>query len=66
MLQSSKIKTAQVGCTFVGRRSDDQHMVALGGMEKDELKGLDISIFSRAPPEAMITTLEHLRRGFLL
>ena len=50
------------GCTE-WCRSDDQHMVALGGMEKDELKGLDISIFSRAPPEAMLTTLEHLRRG---
>ncbi len=44
-------------------RSDDQHMVALGGMEKEELRGLDIAIFSRAPPEAMLATLEHLRRA---
>lgn len=35
--------------------------VALGGMEKEELKGLDISVFSRAPPQALLTTLEHLR-----
>ena len=42
-------------------RSDDQHMVALGGMEKEELRGLDIAVFSRAPPEAMLATLQHLR-----
>ena len=36
-------------------------MVALGGMEKEELRGLDIAIFSRAPPEAMLATLQHLR-----
>ena len=38
-------------------------MVALGGMEKEELRSLDIAIFSRAPPEAMLATLEHLRRA---
>ena len=42
-------------------RSDDVGAVALGGMEKEELKGLDVSIFSRAPPQALLATLEHLR-----
>ncbi len=43
------------------RRSDDVGAVALGGMEKEELKGLDVSVFSRAPPQALLTTLEHLK-----
>ena len=42
-------------------RSDDVGAVALGGMEKEELKGLDVSVFSRAPPQALLTTLEHLK-----
>ena len=42
-------------------RSDDVGAVALGGMEKEELKGLDVSVFSRAPPQALLATLEHLR-----
>ena len=44
-------------------RSDDVGAVALGGMEKEELKGLDVSVFSRAPPQALLATLEHLRCG---
>ena len=44
-------------------RSDDVGAVALGGMEKEELKGLDVSVFSRAPPQALLATLEHLRYG---
>ena len=43
------------------RRSDDVGAVALGGMEKEELKGLDVAVFSRAPPQALLATLEHLR-----
>lgn len=31
------------------RRSDDVGDVALGGMEKEELKGLDVSVFACAP-----------------
>lgn len=42
-------------------RSDDVGAVALGGMEKEELKGLDVSVFSRAPPQALLATMEHLR-----
>ena len=37
--------------------------VALGGMEKEELKGLDVSIFSRSPPEVMLDTIDHVRCG---
>ena len=44
-------------------RSDDVGAVALGGMEKEELKGLDVAVFSRAPPQALLATLEHLRHG---
>lgn len=47
------------------RRSDDVGDVALGGMEKEELKGLDVSIFARAPPQALLATLEHLRLRLL-
>jgi hypothetical protein len=45
----------------MGCRSDDVGAVALGGMEKEELNGLDVSVFSRAPPEAMLETLAWLR-----
>lgn len=39
--------------------------IALGGMEKDkELKELDTALFSRAPPEAMQATLDHIERQF--
>lgn len=44
-----------------GYRSDNVGAVALGGMEKEELKGLDVSIFSRATPEVMLDTIDHLR-----
>jgi hypothetical protein len=47
------------------RRSDDVGDVALGGMEKEELKGLDVSVFARAPPQALLATLEHLRLRLL-
>ncbi len=42
-------------------RSDDHCGLALGGIEseKEILKGLDVETFSRAPPEAMIKTLQH-------
>lgn len=46
-----------------GSRSDNVGAVALGGMEKEELKGLDVSIFSRSPPQAMLDTIDHLRCG---
>ena len=44
-------------------RSDNVGAVALGGMEKEELKGLDVSIFSRSPPEVMLDTIDHVRCG---
>ncbi|BDA43530.1 hypothetical protein COCOBI_04-5420 [Coccomyxa sp. Obi] len=45
-------------------RSDNVGAVALGGMEKEELKGLDVSIFSRSPPEVMLDTIDHLRESY--
>lgn len=49
----------------MGDRSDDVGAVALGGMEKEELNGLDVSIFSRAPPEVMLQTLDWLRYTYV-
>ncbi|CAL8468506.1 g8046 [Coccomyxa elongata] len=45
-------------------RSDNVGAVALGGMEKEELKGLDVSIFSRSPPEVMLDTIDHVRETY--
>ena len=44
--------------------SDTYGAVALGGMEKKELAGLDRSIFQRAPPEVMEKTLEYCKMRY--
>lgn len=44
------------------RRSDGVEEVALGDLEKDaELSQLDVAMFTRAPVEAMQTTLAYIR-----
>ncbi|KAG2442948.1 hypothetical protein HXX76_003024 [Chlamydomonas incerta] len=46
-------------------RSDAFHRVALAGLEsREELAGLDMSLFERAPPEVMAATLAYVRRRY--
>ncbi|PNW84950.1 hypothetical protein CHLRE_03g165300v5 [Chlamydomonas reinhardtii] len=46
-------------------RSDALHRVALAGLEsREELAGLDMAAFERAPPEVMAATLAYVRRRY--
>lgn len=50
-------------CFSLSYRSDgaDGVAIALGGLEHDKaLRNLDVKAFSRAPREAMATTLEYI------
>ncbi len=42
---------------------DAEHKMALGGLEKKELRGMDANVFASAPKHVALHTLQYIRHA---